>query len=297
MRARPQIFHTLLACRHSALNHDSASSQLEVDGVSPHPERVSHPLVLARRHRRRGGTPASLPRVALGPHFHLLGDVHDEDAAHARGLLSVLHFAVEGKVAERGGVPSHASLLHRLPRRRLRGSLVRLPAPLRKYETVIVLVRHHEHLVSSFHVGGAAKGNTAGYEPDFIPAPLGMIGDVSLPLASGATHERTRDGARRAVRRRRRGHAHRARHLVTVDFRFERRSRGHRRRPRARDASSGFRRGFFLRERTRALPKSVPRDGTESGVGAGDSRRRLKPVTRYSGEKIRAGIVRSTGRA
>ena len=122
----------------------------------------------------------------------------------------------------------------------------------------------------------------------FIPAPLGMIGDVSLPLASGATHERTRDGARRAVRRRRRGHAHRARHLVTVDFRFERRSRGHRRRPRACDASSGFRRGFFLRERTRALPKSVPRDGTESGVGAGDSRRRLKPVTRYSGEKIRA---------
>ena len=55
--------------------------------------------------------------------------------------------------------------------------------------------------------------------------------------------------------------------------------------------------GFFHREKIRALPKSRAARWDESGVGAGDSRRRLEPVTRYSGAKIRAGLVRSTGRA
>ena len=171
MRARPQIFHTLLACRHSALNHDSASSQLEVDGVSPHPERVSHPLVLARRHRRRGAHQRRFLALLSG-HTSISSVTFMTKTLHTHGVFFPSFILLSKAKSPSGEVsPRTPASLHRLPRRRLRGSLVRLPAPFGNMRLSLCLFVTMSTSYPPSTSGARRRGITAGYEPDLSPPP------------------------------------------------------------------------------------------------------------------------------
>mmetsp|Transcript_3517 Transcript_3517/g.14850 ORF Transcript_3517/g.14850 Transcript_3517/m.14850 type:complete len:202 (+) Transcript_3517:62-667(+) len=155
--------------------------------LPPLPHRVAHPRVLAVSDRLLGFVPGPRARTRLGPHLHDLGDEHDEHRALARGLLAVLHLALKRKLIQQSQAPDDASLLHRLPRRRLLRGLVRLPAALGENERVVVLVRHHQHLPGARL--GATRGNRTRHEADLRI----RLAREPLALAPGSGDQRRGD--------------------------------------------------------------------------------------------------------